>query len=332
MDSDQMNAWVARGLGEPRDVMEIAQMKIPSPSAGQIRIKVEATGLNFPDLLQLRGGYQVKPTFPLVVGSEVAGTIDAVGADLSPDMVGQRVAATVSGGLAAYALATPGVIHGLTGDISFEKAAALLSNYTTTYYALHDRGALARDETLLVTAAAGGVGSAAVQLGLAAGARVIAAVGSAEKAEFCRNLGVDEVINYSEEDLVERVRDLTDDNGADVVYDPVGGDIFDAARRVVAFDGRYLIIGFTSGRIPSAPANHVLLKNYSLVGVHWGAAIARTPQRMPEIYQELLKLFDDGKLDPPLFRNSGAQFSEAAELLASLGDRSTTGKVVITAN
>jgi NADPH2:quinone reductase len=332
MDSDQMNAWVARDLGEPRDVMHIEQMDIPSPGAEQLRIKVEATGLNFPDLLQLRGGYQVRPTFPLVVGSEVAGTIDAVGADLPGDLVGKRVAATVSGGLASYALTTLGAIHELTSEISYEKAAALLSNYTTTYYALHDRGNLASGETLLVTAAAGGVGSAAVQLGLAAGARVIAAVGSAEKAEFCRNLGVDEVINYTEEDLVERVRDLTEGNGADVVYDPVGGDIFDAARRAVAFDGRYLIIGFTSGRIPSAPANHILLKNYSLVGVHWGAAAARMPHRMSEIYQALLRLFDEGKLDPPLFRNSAAPFLEAASLLASLGDRSTTGKVVIAAS
>jgi NADPH:quinone reductase len=332
MDNGQMNAWVANDLGEPRDVMRIEQMPIPSPRPHQLRIKVEATGLNFPDLLQLRGGYQVRPAFPLVVGSEVAGTIDAVGEELSSDLVGTKVAATVSGGLAAYALTTLDSVHFLGDDISPEQAAALLSNYTTTYYALHDRGALKAGETLLVTAAAGGVGSAAVQLGLAAGARVIAAVGSAEKAAFCRDLGVEDVINYTEEDLVERVKALTNDDGADVVYDPVGGDIFDAARRVVAFDGRYLIIGFTSGRIPSAPANHVLLKNYSLVGVHWGAAAARNPKRMPEIYQELLRLFSDGKLDPPLFRGAAAPFSEAADLLASLGDRSTTGKVVISAS
>lgn len=329
MNVSTMDAWVARDLGEPRDAMRIEQVPIPSPGPHQLRIKVEATGLNFPDLLQLRGGYQVRPEFPMVVGSEVAGTVDAVGAGVSAQLVGARVAASVSGGLAGYALCDAERVHLLGDDISFDTAAALLSNYTTTYYALHDRGGVRAGESLLVTAAAGGVGSAAVQLGVAAGARVIAAVGSPEKVAFCRGLGVDEVINYSEEDLVERVKSLTEDHGVDVVYDPVGGDIFDAARRAVAFDGRYLIIGFASGRIPTAPANHVLLKNYSLVGVHWGAASARNPRRMPEIYQDLLGLCRAGKLDPPLFRGASAPFEQAAELLAALGERSTMGKVVI---
>lgn len=327
--TDQMSVWVANDLGEPMDVMEMQNRSVPQPGSGQVRIAIAATGLNFPDLLQLRGGYQVKPEFPLAVGSEVAGVIDAVGPDVDQSFVGRRAAATVVGGLASHALSPVDKVHLLSETIPFEKAAALLSNYTTTYFALHDRGNLRAGETLLVTAAAGGVGSSAVQLGLAAGAKVIAAVGSDEKVDVCKRMGVEDVIVYTEEDLVERVRSLTDGDGVDVVYDPVGGDIFDQARRTVGFDGRYLIIGFTSGRIPEAPANHILLKNYSMVGVHWGAAVARNPERIKEIYAELISLVDAGKIDPILFNGETAPFAKAAELLAQLGERGTVGKVVI---
>jgi NADPH:quinone reductase len=323
-----MRIWRAYELGEPVDVMKLDDSDAPTASPNEIVIDVHAVGLNFPDILQCRGGYQVKPALPFAVGSEVAGVVSEVGEEVSGISLGDRVAGNVVGGLAEKAVIRADKAFPLSATIPAAKAAALLSNYTTTYYALHDRAQIQAGETLLVHAGAGGIGSSAIQLGLAAGARVFATAGGAEKVQICKELGAEVVIDYNTEDLVETIREATDNNGVDVVYDPVGGDVFDQSRRVVGWNGRYLVIGFTSGRIPEAPANHILLKNYSIVGVHWGAAVAREPAAMPRTFAKLVELYDQGRIDPLIFREP-LPLAEAPNALAMLGDRQTWGKVII---
>jgi len=320
--------WRAHELGEPIDVMKLEEGDPPRPRAGEVLIDVHAVGLNFPDILQCRGAYQVKPALPFTVGSEIAGVVTELGDGVNGVAVGDRVAGNASGGLAEQATMRASQALPLSATIPAAKAAALISNYTTTYYALHDRAQLRVGEYLLVHAGAGGIGSSAIQLGLAAGAQVIATAGGPEKVDVCRKLGATVALDYKTEDLVERVREITDGNGVDVVYDPVGGDIFDQSRRVVGWNGRYLVIGFTSGRIPQAPANHVLLKNYSIVGVHWGAAVAREPAAMPRTFAKLIELYDEGKIDPLIFREP-LPLGAAADALMLLANRRTWGKVVI---
>jgi NADPH:quinone reductase len=324
-----MRTWRAHDLGEPADVMQLDEVERPVPGPGEVLIDVEAVGLNFPDLLQLRGGYQIKRTPPFGVGGEVAGVVAEVGDGVDGVVVGDRVATNTTGGLAEQAVARADKLLALSDGIPAAKAAAMISNYTTTHYALHDRARLQPGETLFVTAGAGGVGSSAIQLGLAAGARVIATAGGPEKVEVCRRLGAHNVFDYKTDDIVERVRDLTDGDGVDVVYDPVGGDVFDQTRRTVGWNGRYLVIGFTSGRIPDAPMNHVLLKNYSIVGVHWGAAVGREPEAMPRTYATLLELYDRGEVDPLVFQDEAFPLDAAADALTALGNRGTWGKVIV---
>lgn len=324
-----MRSWQAHGLGEPADVMRLDEVEPPRPGPGEVVIDVEAVGLNFPDLLQLRGGYQIKRTPPFGVGGEVAGVVAALGEGVSGVAVGDRVATNTTGGLAEQAVARADKLLPLPEGIPAAKAAAMISNYTTTHHALHERAQLQPGETLFVTAGAGGVGSSAIQLGLAAGARVIATAGGAEKVAVCQRLGAHHVFDYTTDDIVETVRRLTDDEGVDVVYDPVGGDVFDQARRVVAWKGRYLVIGFTAGRIPEAPINHVLLKGYSIVGVHWGAAVGREPEAMPRTYAALLELYQQGAIDPVIYRDRAFPLAEAADALTALGNRGTYGKVIV---
>jgi NADPH2:quinone reductase len=233
-----------------------------------------------------------------------------------------------TGGLAQQLAVNADRLMPIRSSIPSEKAVAFLVNYTTTYFALHDRAHLQAGETVLVHAGAGGVGSSAIQLALAAGATVIATAGGPEKVEICKNLGASVAIDYKTEDLVARVREATNDRGVDVIYDPVGGDVFDQSRRTMAWDGRYLVIGFTSGRIPEAPLNHILLKNYSIVGVHWGAAVARDPAMVPRTFETLVGLYDEGKVDPLIF-GSPIPFAGAAEAMTKPANRQTYGKVVI---
>ena len=325
-----MRMWRAHELGEPRDVMKLEDGPAPEARPGEVLIEVHAAALQFPDLLQLRGGYQVKPALPFTLGGEIAGRVAAVGDGVTSVGAGDAVAASAPGGLAEMAVTKADKVYPLTVDIPATKAAAMISNYTTTYYALHDRAHLQPGEWLLVHAGAGGVGSSAIQLGLAAGARVIATAGGPEKVAVCKQLGAEVAIDYNDgADLVEEVRELTGGAGVDVVYDPVGGDILDQSRRTVGWNGRYLVIGFTSGRIPDVPANHVLLKNYSVVGVHWGAAVAREPAAMPRTYRKLLELYADGKVDPLIYRDEALPMDAAADGLALLGERGTVGKVVV---
>ena len=323
-----MKAWRAHAVGEPSDVLHLDDIDPPACGPGDVLVEVEAVGLSFPDVLQCRGGYQVKRPLPFTVGTEVCGTVVDVGGGVTGMTVGQRVAATVDGGLAELvALPASGALT-VPATVPAVKAAAMLGNYTTTWHALHDRALLRSSETMLVHAGAGGVGSSAIELGRATGARIVATAGGPEKTEICRRIGADVVIDYESEDLVEHVRAATDGIGVDVVYDPVGGDVFDRARRTVAWGGRYLVIGFASGRIPDAPLNHVLLKGYSIVGVHWGAAIERDPSAMERAFASVIELYESGCIDPLVFREP-VPLAGAAEALTLLATRRTWGKVVV---
>ena len=324
-----MKAWRAHALGEPEDVLRLDDVAEPVPGPGEVVVRVEAAGLNFPDVLLLRGQYQVKPPLPITPGLEVAGTVAAAGdgVDLRP---GERVLAlptTPHGGLAEQVVVPATAVFPVPDTMAFEAAAALHVTYQTSHVALHRRAALQAGETLLVHAGAGGVGSAAIQLGLAAGARVLATAGGPDKVDVCRDLGAEIVVDYRDQDFVDVVKDATGGRGADVIYDPVGGDVFDRSRRCVAWEGRILVIGFTGGRIAEVPTNHVLLKNYAVVGVHWGMYAHHEPELMARTHAELVRLHGEGAIAPLIGRRS--PMSDAPAALRALADRRTVGKAVV---
>ena len=324
-----MKAWQIHELGEPKESLKVHEMDTPEPMAGQLLIEVDAVGLAFPDVLQCRGEYQVKPPLPFTPGGETAGRVIAVGEGVEDFSVGQKVI-SLGGGLSEQALVHAQMSFGIPDSMNQVKAAALPMNYGTTWFALHDRALIKSGESLLVTGASGGTGSAAIQLGLAAGARVIAVAGGKEKVEACRALGADVVIDHrEEEDLVERVREVTNNEGVDVAYDPVGGDIFQKVRRCMAWNGRLLVIGFVAG-IPEIATNHVLLKNYSVVGVHWGASLGRDPSSFKQQMSSVVELSGSGEVDPLLHPTYG--FESANQALQDIADRKVVGKVVIDLN
>lgn len=322
-----MRAWQVNDLGEPRDVMSLEVIDDPTPEPDEIVLEVQACGLKFPDRLQIQGGYQVKPPLPFIPGGEMAGTVVALGSDVSGIAVGDRVLSMGMGGLAELTTAKADQCFPIPDDMSFNQAACLLTNYGTTVFALENRARLAAGETMLVTAAAGGVGSAAIQVGKALGARVLGLAGGPEKVKTVLDLGADDAFDYKEVDIVETVRAATDKQGVDVCYEAVGGDTFDQVRRCMAWDGRLLVIGFTSGRIPDAPANHILLKNYAVMGVHWGAWLGRNPDGLRENWARIVELFGTGHIDPLI--HSVRPLSEAVTALEDIGARKTVGKVVI---
>ena len=283
-----MRAWRTHELGEPSDVLKLEEVDAPEARDGYVLIDVEATALNFPDVLLLRGQYQEKPPLPFSPGLEVAGRDVATG---------ERVIALAGlpdGGLADRVSVHESSVLPAPDSLDAAEAAALPITYHTGHFALHHRAHLQPGETVLVHAGAGGVGSAAIQLAKAAGARVIATVGGPDKVKVCADLGADVAIDYSADDFVEVVKSETGGGGADVIYDPVGGDVFDKSRKRIAYNGRLLVIGFTSGRFPDAPANHVLIKNYAVVGVHWGLSRRKEPHLLREIHDDLMKLADAG--------------------------------------
>jgi len=310
-------------------VLHLEDVPDPRPGPGQVLIDVAAASLNFPDVLLCRGEYQVKPPLPFTPGSEVAGTIAAVGEGVETRSVGQRVLAIPNfgpGGFAARTLAGVATTYPIPDAMDWASAAALHITYQTGFVALHRRAHLQAGETLLVHAGAGGVGSAAIQLGLAAGARVFATAGGPEKVEVCRKLGAELVIDYRDGDFVDAVKAATEGRGADVIYDPVGGDTFDRSRKCIAWEGRILVIGFTSGRIPEAPANHILIKNYAVVGVHWGMYNALEPELIASTHAELCAMFEAGTIAPLVSEEvTGDALPDALERLANRG---TWGKVV----
>lgn len=316
-----MRAWRVHELGDPSEVMSLDEVEQPTPGEGQVLVKVRAAALNFPDVLMAMGTYQEKPPLPYTPGIELCGEI--VG-------TGQRVLGSPSGGpgaFAEYALMDADGAFPVPDGMTDEKAASLYLTYQTGYVGLHRRAGIQPGEWLLVHAGAGGVGTAAIQLGKAAGARVIATAGGARKTEVCRQLGADHVIDYTSEDFVPIVKEVTGGHGADVVYDPVGGDVFDQSRKCVAFEGRIVVVGFTSGRIPAAPANHVLVKNYSVVGLHWGLYRKYDPAMFGMVHEQLTRLVEEGHIDPLV--GETLPLDQAPQALAKLADRSTVGKVVL---
>ena len=316
-----MRAWRVHRLGDPAEVMSFDEVDIPTPGEGQVLVRVRAAALNFPDILMAQGLYQEKPPLPYTPGVELCGEIVETG---------QRVVGSPAGGpgaFAEYAVMDAAAAYPAPEGLSDEKAASLYLTYSTGHVGLHRRANLQAGEWLLVHAGAGGVGSAAIQLGKAAGARVIATAGGARKTEICRELGADHVIDYTTEDFVPIVKEITGGHGADVVYDPVGGEVFDKSRRCIAFEGRLLVVGFTSGVHPSAPANHVLVKNYSVVGLHWGLYRKHDPGLFPQVHEKLVRLVDAGLVDPLV--GDVLPLDQAPQALARLGDRGTVGKVVL---
>ncbi len=300
----------------------------PEPRAGEVLIDVRAAGVNFPDLLLAHGKYQFRPDPPFAPGGEVAGVAVAVGAGVSTIREGDRVAATMIHGAFAERVAVPELATVRVPErVSFETAAATLLTYSTTLHALSDRADLRKGETLLVLGAAGGVGAAAIQLGKLLGARVVAAASSDAKIAFCREQGADETIQYTREDLKTRAKELTGGAGADVVYDPVGGSHAEAALRSIAWQGRYLVVGFAAGEIPRIPLNLVLLKGCQIVGVFWGAFVARDPAKNREHAERIFAWVERGELRPQI--DGTYPFDRAGEALARLARREVKGKLVL---
>ena len=327
-----VKAWVVRELGGP-EALRLEEVEPGVAADGMVRIAVRAAAINFPDALMVAGTYQFKPALPFVPGVEVSGEVIAAPA-LSGFQPGDRVMALLDsggltrGGYAEIADAAPASISRMPADMPFEDAAGFTLTYQTAWFGLHRRANLQPTETLLVHAGAGGVGSAAIQLGKVAGATVIATAGSDEKLEVCRRLGADHAINYKTQDFAEEVKSLTGGRGANVVFDPVGGDVYDRTTKCIAFEGRIVIVGFTSGRIAQAATNHVLVKNYSVVGLHWGLYNTRVPELIPPAARALQDLYEAHKIKPLI--SSRFPLSEAPRALASVAGGKSTGKVILT--
>ena len=322
-----MRAWQVKELGDPKNALTLEEVADPSPGADEVVVEVEAAALNFFDILLCKGEYQEKPDLPFTPGAEVAGTVSAAG-EATELEEGTRVLATPPlprGGFAERVSVPEPTAYSIPDDMSFEDAAALHLVYQTAYFALHRRAGLQEGETVLIHAGAGGVGSATIQLARASGARVFATAGGREKVEVCRDLGAELAIDYKQEDFIELVKEATDGRGADVVFDPVGGDVFDGSRRCVAFEGRIVVIGFAGGRIPEAPANHLLVKNYSVLGLHWGLYGTLMPHLIRETHEELMSLYKAGEIKPLIHV---VPFGELPDALEKLGSRGTYGKLV----
>ena len=311
-----------------QDKLSIGEVPDPVPGPDQVVIDMAAASLNFPDLLVIAGLYQFRPEPPFVPGAEGAGTVSAVGSDVADVRVGQRVMAVgVQGAFADRWVADASAVIPTPGDMDFETAASLTLAFGTSYHALKQRAALQPGETLLVLGAAGGVGSAAIEIGKAMGATVIAAASTDEKLEFCRSLGADLTVNYATENLKGTVKELTGGRGADVIYDPVGGDLSEQAFRAIAWRGRHLVIGFAAGDIPKMPLNLPLLKGASIVGVFWGSFTSREPEANMRNGADLFAMLSDGTLKPRVTNVFPLEEYEAAfDLMAS---REAKGKIVL---
>jgi NADPH2:quinone reductase len=322
-----MKAMIATQWGEPSE-MQYAEVADPTPGPGQVLIDVKAIGCNFPDILIVQGKYQMKPPLPFSPGHEVAGIALAVGAGVTRVHQGQRVFAMIElGAYAERAVADDTRVFAIPDTMSYEEAAAFALVNQTSYSALVHRAQMQPGEWLLVHAAAGGVGLAAVQIGKALGARVIATAGTAAKLEIARQSGADVLVDYRTEDWVERVKRVTDGHGADVIYDPVGGDVFDGSSKCIAFEGRLLVVGFAGGRIPSIAANRILLKNMSVVGVHWGMYQTLGSPLVDQWMSALLTMYGKGQVWPVIYKTY--PLAEAARALAAIASRESYGKVIL---
>jgi NADPH:quinone reductase len=326
----RMRAVVCREWGGP-DKLVVEDMPAPAIREGAVRIAVRAAGINFADLLLISGQYQEKPAFPFIPGMEASGTVTEVGAGVNTLRVGDRVMAlSGTGAFAEEIVVDAGRVYAIPGKMDFISAAAFPVTYGTSHGAFDWRAHLQPGEWLLVFGAAGGVGLTAVEIGKAMGARVIACASSPEKLDVARQHGADHLIDYSREDIRERVKAITGGRSADVIYDPVGGDAFDAALRSIAWGGRVIIIGFASGRIPQVPANIILVKNIDVVGFYWGSHQQRRPDLIRDSYSRLLSWFEEGRLKPHVSHQFDLR--DAGVAMELLRRRQSTGKVVLTAN
>lgn len=322
-----MQAWLATETGPWRDVMRRGELPRPDLKPGESLIRTSAASVVFADLLTIAGRYQIKPPLPFAPGFEAAGHVVET-AEGCPWKIGDRlVAIDVCGGWAEYTVARPGAAFTVPDSMTDAQAAAFVINYHTAYFGLFHRGRLQPGETLLVHGGAGGVGTAAIQLGHAKGARVMATAGSEEKLAVCRHCGADEVIHHRDEDFVERVLELTNGEGADVIYDPVGGDTFDRSTRCIAVDGRLVVIGFAEGRIPEIKTNRLLLKNFSVGGFFFRPYRERKPSLVERYHNELNALARGGAIDPVLYRTYA--FADLLDALEAIENRESYGKVVL---
>ncbi|MFD7699678.1 NADPH:quinone oxidoreductase family protein [Streptomyces caelestis] len=315
-----MQAWQVHELGEPGEVMRLAEAAPPAPGDGQVLLKVRAANVNFPDALMCRGQYQVRPPLPFTPGVEICGETED----------GRRVIANPvlpGGGFAEYAVADAAALLPAPDALDDAEAAALHIGYQTGWFGLHRRAGLEAGETLLVHAAAGGVGSAAVQLGKAAGATVIGVVGGAAKASVARELGCDVVIDRREQDVVAAVKEATGGRGADVIYDPVGGQAYAQSAKAVAFEGRIVVVGFASGSIPSPALNHALVKNYAILGLHWGLYNTKNPALVQHCHEQLTGLAARGAIKPLV--SERVPLAGAADAVQRVADGVTTGRVAV---
>ncbi len=324
-----MRALRVHAAGDPAEVLKLEEIAPPEPGPGQVRIRVAAAALNFGDALLCRGLYHLRPPWPFTPGLEVAGAIDAVGPDVSLP-VGLRVMAVPDlpdGGLAEQALAGVANVYPAPDAMGDAEAAGFLIPFQTGHVALHRRGGIRAGETLLVHAGAGGVGSAAIQLGVAAGARVFATAGSESKLGICRELGAERAIDYRSEDFGEAVKEATGGEGVDLVYDSVGGEVFDRSLRCLAWEGRLLVVGFAGGDVAQAATHRVLLRNVSVVGVYMGEYSRRERPFLDAVHEELLGLYAAGRIRTVVGREIGLE--EVADGLADLAGRRTVGKLIV---
>jgi NADPH2:quinone reductase len=322
-----MHAWLCENpVGV--DALTWKELPTPQPKAGEVLIAIKAASLNFPDLLIVQNKYQMKPALPFVPGSEYAGVIEAVGEGVTHLKAGQRVAClSGTGGFGTHTIAPAALCMPLPEGFPFVDAAAFIMIYATSHHALVDRAQLKAGETVLVLGAAGGVGTSAIQIAKIMGARVIAAASTDEKCELCRSIGADATINYSKQDLREAIKAATGGKGPDVIYDPVGGDFAEPAFRSIAWRGRYLVVGFASGPIPSLPLNLTLLKGASIVGVFWGGFAKQEPKASAAAMAELALWYAEGKIKPVI--DSTMPMSELKAAYAHMGSRGVKGKLVM---
>ena len=322
-----MQAWLCENpIGV--EALTWKTLPIPNPSATEVLIRIHAASLNFPDLLIVQNKYQMKPPLPFVPGSEFAGTVEAIGSEVKNLKVGQSVAClSGTGGFGTHTLAPANLCIPLPDGFDLVDAAAFIMIYATSYHALIDRAELKPHETVLVLGAAGGVGSAAIQIAKAHGSKVIAAASNQDKCDFCLSLGADHALNYDDGPFRYKLKELTQGKGPDVIYDPVGGPYTEPAFRSIAWRGRYLVVGFAAGPIPSLPLNLSLLKGASLVGVFWGDFAKREPQKNADMMQTLLAWYQAKKIKPPIHTTLSMQaLPEAYDLMNS---RAVKGKLVL---
>ena len=322
-----MHAWLCENpIGV--EALTWKELPTPEPQAGQVRIAIRAASLNFPDILIVQNKYQMKPPLPFVPGSEYAGVVEAVGDGVAHLKVGDAVAAFGgTGGFGTHAIASAATVMPLPAGFAFDDASAFILTYATTHHALLDRAALKAGETVLVLGAAGGVGTAAIQIAKAVGARVIAAASSDEKCVLCKELGADATINYSTSNIRDAIKTLTDGKGPDVVYDPVGGDLADPVFRSIAWRGRYLVVGFAQGGIPALPWNLALLKGASIVGVFWGEFARREPKANAMALAELASWYARGLVKPVI--DQRLPMDQLMQAFERMGTRKVRGKLVM---